>query len=102
MDKDLDELINKYSDDLLKLKDNWTKRGIVTEESPPNIIEDNTEIITDITIPIIKPFTHPLINVSLEFVPVGYNNTPIIKPIKPKNIPIAMPTPDFGRSYPLY
>ena len=47
MDKDLDELISKYTDDLIKLKDKWSQWGIVTEEPPPNIIEDNTEIIND-------------------------------------------------------
>ena len=32
MDKDLDELISKYTDDLLKLKEKWSQWGIVTEE----------------------------------------------------------------------
>lgn len=33
MDKDIDELISKYTDDLLKLKDKWSQWGIVTEET---------------------------------------------------------------------
>ena len=36
MDKDLDELISKYTDDLIKLKEKWTQLGITTQnEKPP-------------------------------------------------------------------
>ena len=47
MDKDLDELISKYTDDLIKLKDKWSQWGIVTEEPPQSIIENNTEIMPE-------------------------------------------------------
>ena len=36
MDKDIDELISKYTDDLMKLKEKWSQLGITTQnESPP-------------------------------------------------------------------
>ena len=37
MDKDFDELISKYTDDLLKLKEKWSQWGIVTEEPQTDI-----------------------------------------------------------------
>lgn len=37
MDKDLDELISKYTNDLIKIKDQWTQKGILTQESPTDI-----------------------------------------------------------------
>ena len=43
MDKDLDELISKYTDDLIKLKDKWSQWGIVTEETKPIETEPPTE-----------------------------------------------------------
>ena len=43
MDNELDLLISKYTDDLIKLKDNWSQRGIVTEETPsPDEESENT------------------------------------------------------------
>lgn len=36
MDKDIDELISKYTDDLMKLKEKWSQLGITTQnETPP-------------------------------------------------------------------
>ena len=35
MDKDLDELISKYTDDLMKLKEKWTQWGIETQSASP-------------------------------------------------------------------
>lgn len=43
MDKDLDELINKYTDDLIKLKEKWSQWGIVTEEKPNSVTALPTE-----------------------------------------------------------
>ena len=34
-ERDLDELISKYTSDLVKLKEKWSKWGIVTENAPP-------------------------------------------------------------------
>ena len=38
MDKELDELISKYTDDLMKLKEKWTQWGIETQPSVPDDI----------------------------------------------------------------
>ena len=35
MDKELDELISKYTSDLIKLKEKWSQLGIAAEESTP-------------------------------------------------------------------
>lgn len=35
MDKDIDELISKYTDDLIKLKDKWSQMGITTQNEAP-------------------------------------------------------------------
>ena len=43
MDKDLDELISRYTDDLMKLKDQWSQSGITTEEAKPYIAEEITD-----------------------------------------------------------
>ena len=44
MDNDLDLLISKYTDDLIRLKDKWSEIGIVTEEAPmPDNKEENQE-----------------------------------------------------------
>ncbi|MBO5936076.1 MAG: hypothetical protein J6Q79_00505 [Clostridia bacterium] len=45
MDKELDELISKYTDDLMKLKEKWNQWGIETEKPAPppaNETPDNT------------------------------------------------------------
>lgn len=45
MDNELDELINKYTRDLIKLKDQWSQRGIETQHtsvSPPITITDES------------------------------------------------------------
>lgn len=50
MDNELDKLISKYADDLIKLKNKWSEWGIITEESPPENTEETetpTEIIAD-------------------------------------------------------
>ena len=50
MDNDLDLLISKYTDDLIRLKDKWSEIGIVTEEAPiPDNKEENQEDIPDET-----------------------------------------------------
>ena len=41
MDKELDELISKYTDDLIKLKEKWTQWGIETQ-LPETTIENET------------------------------------------------------------
>lgn len=51
MDKDIDDLINKYTDDLIKLKEKWSQLGIrVQDETPtqpegsePESASDNVE-----------------------------------------------------------
>ncbi len=48
MDKELDELISKYTNDLIKLKEKWHNLGIETEKS---ITPDITEKAEDITSP---------------------------------------------------
>ena len=40
MEKDLDELISRYTDELIKLKDQWTESGITIEEEKPDISEE--------------------------------------------------------------
>ena len=50
MDNELDKLISKYADDLIKLKNKWSEWGIITDESPPENTEETetpTEIIAD-------------------------------------------------------
>lgn len=48
-ERDLDELISKYTSDLVKLKEKWSKWGIVTENAPPaekteaNVNEESPE-----------------------------------------------------------
>lgn len=52
MDKDFDELISKYTDDLLKLKEKWSQWGIVTEEPQTDITLTETptdEIYSEVT-----------------------------------------------------
>lgn len=52
MDKDFDELISKYTDDLLKLKEKWSQWGIVTEEPQTDIPLTETptdEIYSEVT-----------------------------------------------------
>ena len=52
MDKDFDELISKYTDDLLKLKEKWSQWGIVTEEPQTDITQTETptdEIYSEVT-----------------------------------------------------
>ena len=50
MDNDLDLLISKYTDDLIRLKDKWSEIGIVTEEAPmPGNKEEDQEAIPDET-----------------------------------------------------
>ena len=48
MDKELDELIRRYTDDLIKLKEKWSQLGITTEKeavlSPP---EETVELISE-------------------------------------------------------
>ena len=34
MDNELDLLISRYTDDLIKLKNKWSQWGIITEEAP--------------------------------------------------------------------
>ena len=48
MDKDLDELISKYTDDLIKLKEKWSQLGISVQEkaSPPQENADTVEAFT--------------------------------------------------------
>ncbi len=41
MDKDIDELISKYTDDLIKLKEKWSQMGITTQDEAPPQPEDN-------------------------------------------------------------
>lgn len=36
MDKDIDKLISKYTDDLMKLKEKWTQMGITTQDDTEN------------------------------------------------------------------
>jgi hypothetical protein len=46
MDKDLDELISKYTDDLIKLKEKWNQLGIsVQQEAPTN--KENPEELSE-------------------------------------------------------
>ena len=47
MDNDLDLLINKYIDDLIKLKDKWSEKGIVVEEAPIPDEEETEETATE-------------------------------------------------------
>ena len=42
MDKELDELISKYTDDLIKLKEKWTQWGIETET--PTVPSENQAV----------------------------------------------------------
>lgn len=52
MDKDIDELISKYTDDLMKLKDKWSQMGITTtQDSPPQIQSTETEEVPGNTEP---------------------------------------------------
>ena len=46
MDTELDELINKYTYDLIKLKEKWTQWGIETEKHQPPEPENNTDDIS--------------------------------------------------------
>ncbi len=46
-EKELDELISKYTDDLVKLKEKWAKWGIVTENQAPEespVVTEESEI----------------------------------------------------------
>lgn len=47
MDNELDLLISKYADDLIKLKDKWSERGIVTEEAPMPDSKEVSEAINE-------------------------------------------------------
>ena len=47
MDNDLDLLISKYTDDLIKLKDKWSESGIITEEAPMPDNEETEDAITE-------------------------------------------------------
>ena len=47
MDNDLDLLINKYTDDLIKLKDKWSESGIITEEASIPDEEEAEETATE-------------------------------------------------------
>ena len=47
MDNDLDLLINKYTDDLIKLKDKWSESGIITEEASIPNEEEAEETATE-------------------------------------------------------
>lgn len=44
MDKDLDELISKYTDDLIKLKEKWSQLGISVQEKASPTQEDTKAI----------------------------------------------------------
>lgn len=41
MDKDIDNLINKYTDDLIKLKEKWSQLGIRVQDETPTQPEDS-------------------------------------------------------------
>jgi hypothetical protein len=45
MDKDLDELISRYTDELISLKNQWRDSGITTEEAKPYTAEETTNDI---------------------------------------------------------
>ena len=47
MDNELDLLISKYTDDLIKLKNKWAEWGIATEETAETTIEENSESAYD-------------------------------------------------------
>ena len=44
MDKDLDELISKYTDDLIKLKEKWSQLGISVQEKASPTQEDTKAV----------------------------------------------------------
>ncbi len=51
MDKELDELISEYTDDLIKLKEKWSQLGITTEkEATVSLPEETVEPISDSTL----------------------------------------------------
>ena len=47
MDNELDLLISKYTNDLIKLKDKWSEQGIVTQEEIKTPIFETDEIASD-------------------------------------------------------
>lgn len=66
MDKELDELISKYTEDLITLKNKWSDWGIITQESPP---ADSDPIISETTAEPeyeAPPSTKEIINTSEE------------------------------------
>lgn len=44
MDKELDELISKYTDDLMKLKEKWADMGITLQKEPAKFPETKEDI----------------------------------------------------------